>query len=301
MATIMTGLGVLQSHLGFVETSGSFWDSTQWTYFPRKFLDDKSLGYVNACAAWFRNDPSPEWATDLPPHTRKAIHKALKYLNKTSDSFFHPESVHGDLLSQSQSQWIELANSKSVAKQIIAIRHLNHTASDGGNVESVLIDKLRSRVDQVVMHAIFSVEKLKLNSAPIVEELRLLVESTNDMVKSKSLCTLTLFQKIDDNTIDRATKMLASRVNYVEFAAIFALSSLDQVPEYVLQPASRGLIRSLQSCNYELIGHFVNGFNRWMDEPELYFKDLLENDGPEYLEITLEALDNVRNQLVSLG
>jgi hypothetical protein len=95
--------------------------------------------------------------------------------------------------------------------------------------------------------------------------------------------------------------MLSSKTKYVVYAGLTALSSLDSVSEQLVPPINRSFIRSLQVCDYEFVGLFAAAFTRWLDDPKEHVERLLRDDSPEYMEIAMEALDNVGEQLVGLG
>ena len=185
LAVINTGLGVLQSSFGFVKQVGSFWDSTYWDAVPRPFLDSNALAYANAVAAWIRGDKDPAWAESLPSDVKRPMRKSLKYLFKTNDSLFHPDSANQTLLQQSQREWLQRANQSSISSQIIAIRHLEIDQNLVEQQKQLLLDKLRSS-RPMVLHSIAAVERLKLDSDVVADELRVLADSRDDEIREKS-------------------------------------------------------------------------------------------------------------------
>ncbi len=307
IAVINTGLGTLQARLSFVKQTNSFWDSTYWDASPRPFLDTQSLAYVLAIAAWMRGDSDPIWANELPSDVKTPMKKSLKFLNKTGDSFFGPSIAGQNLLQQSQSDWLQMAHSDFVSRQVIAIRHFagGTESVDGKELvdqkTGILIEKLRSPIRPIVLHAISTVESLRLASEPIVDELRLLIESRDDETRAKAIIALAKLGQLDEASIEQAARMVDSSVKFIVYAGMFALSSQPNVSEGTLRIAERGFAKALQTCDYEFIGLFAEAFDRWLDDPQLHIRQLFQADQPEYLEIALEALTNVRERTVALG
>jgi len=289
LAVIGTGLGTLQSCFSFVKQSSSFWDSTFWDAFPRPFLDTNALAYANSIAAWFRGDFDPDWANGLPAEIKRPMKKSLKYLFKTEDSFFHPATAASQLLGQPQAKWIELANQSSVSKQVIAVRNL---VSD---------DKLRSPERVVVLNSISAVTALKFNGPKVVDELKLLAENRDDVTRAKAIMALTHLDQLDEMIIGLAAKMVSDHTKFVSFAGVFAISSLETVHEPILRAAEGGMLRALQSCDYEFIGIYAGALTRWLKDPRSHVENLLQDDEPGYLKIMLDALDNVQEKAVPLG
>ncbi len=301
MATIATGLGQLQSNIDFVKSTGTFWDSSQWRMIPRPFLDSQSVAYVNALAAWSRGQKAPEWFEELNPETRKPAAKSLKFLHQSNDSFFQPSVANESLLQQPQSKWIELAASKSVSSQINAVRHLEMDASVLKGQQAVLSGKLRSTNNAILVNAISACEQVKDIGETAIEELCFLTQHRDNEIKAKAMCALARLGHLNETTIATAGEMLSSKTKYVVYAGLTALSSLDSVSEQLVPPINRSFIRSLQVCDYEFVGLFAAAFTRWLDDPKEHVERLLRDDSPEYMEIAMEALDNVGEQLVGLG
>ncbi len=301
LAVVGTGLGMLQSSIGFVKSVGSFWDSTEWGLSARPFLDSQSLAYANAISAWARGEKAPGWASDLPSEVKRPMHGSLKYLQKTNDSFFQTETASRSSLDLSREDWFAMTSGKSLSNQIIALRQIKLEEPISRPLEEMLVDKLRSGNREILLHAIASTEQVKVDSEPIITELRFLAEHHDDEVRAKAVCSLAKSGQLDEATIEIAAKMLDDGVKFVVFAGLSTVSTLATVPDHVLLAANRGFIRALQICDYDFVGLFTVAFNHWLDDPATYFRDLLEEDSPEYLEIALEALGNVDERVVSLG
>lgn len=300
LSVVMTGLGAIRSRIEFVKQTGNFWDSTRWGVFPRPFLDSPTLGYAHALAAWMRDDGDPAWFANLPPAVKNPSKKSLKFLTKTGDSFFDPTSAHQPLLQQDQAQWLAMATEKWTSKQIIALRHFEPDEALADQQASIVLQKLRSSNLPVILHAISSVESVKLADEPVVDQLRYLSEHQDDEVRAKAVIALAKLGQVDDATVDIATKMIDNRAKHVIYAGVFALGSQASVDDRTLRAVDRGFLSALQTCDYEFIQLFAMCYARWLDQPQTHFEQLLSGED-EYLEIAGEALQAAREQSVALG
>ena len=301
IATIATGLGVLLSDFSFVEKSIRVGEVTEWSHSRRSFLDQKAMVYTFAIAAWIRNEAKPKWSAKMRTDVRGPLKKALKYLQQTNDSFFQAETAATDLLNQPQENWLRLAASGGNSQQIIAIRKFSADERRTEEQASILANKLKSDNLSIVLNAIWAAEQTGNRSPEVIDQIRELVVSHDDNVRAKAIMTLAILGEMDEETVDRAAGLLGTGGPYLDFAAAFSLSSLPAVPDHVLLPMNKGMLRALQGCHYELVAHFVNAFDRWIDEPEEYFTKVLAEDGPEYLEIVLETLEQNRKRFVQLN
>lgn len=296
LAVVGTGLGALQNEFRFVQQGNSYWDSTVWDQFPRPFLDSNGLAYANAMAAWIRDDHKPDWVSDLPGDIKKPTQKSIKFLFKTNDCFFQRSTDAPGLLNQSQADWLQMASETSISRQVIAIRHLKKDQQLRDRQESLLMIKLRSPDRPVVLHSISAVESLHLNTAGIAEELRRLLDHRDDEIRAKAIIALARLGQLDESSVVCATQMIDSPVKFVVFAGVLALSTLQEVSEPVLQVANRGLVHSLQSCDYEFVNLFIAALSRWLKDPKSHLEELLQDDQPGYLEIALEGLETIAEQ-----
>jgi len=303
LAAIATGLGTPRSNLDLVsKNQASFWDTTQWRVIPRPFLDSQGVAYANAMAAWVRGESNPEWTEDLQPELKRAVHKSLKFLTKTNDSFFHARVGDAKIfLNQSQSEWLKRAQSKSVSQQVVAVRHLKKDESVLPELQSTLTDKLRSAHEPVMLNAISATEQVVDIGDTAIEELRFLTQHRDHVVRAKATCALTRLGQLDETTIQKAGDMLGSKKKHEIFAGLMALSSLGSVSDNLIPPINRAFIRSLQVCDYEFVNLFTAAFAKWLDDPRSHVENLLRDDSPEYMELAMEALDNVNEQLISLS
>ena len=299
LAVVMTGLGAIRSRIEFVKRAPMFWDSTYWGVFPRPFLDTSTLGYAHAMAAWMREESNPSWFAELPPPVRNPSKKSLKFLTKTGDSFFDSSSAGQLLLQQDQSKWLALAADKSTSKQIIALLHFEPDQSLTDQQEKSLLEKLRSANVPIILHAISSVESVKLSAEPIVDQLRYLTEHQDDEVCAKAAIALAKLGQVEEATVGVAAKMIDSRAKHVVYAGVFALASQPTIEDTTLRAVDRGFLSALQTCDYEFIQLFVMSYDKWLDQPEEHFQKLLVDDG-EYLEMAIEALQASREKPVTL-
>ena len=300
LAVVVTGLGMLQSNFEFVKSVGAFWDSTRWNVAPRPFLDRPSLAYAYAMAAWTRDEKSPSWSSQLPNDIKRPMAKSLKYLFKTSDCFFDREGS-ALMVDRSPLDWLNVAKEDSASRQIVGLRFLQGDESYAKEQEALLLDRLQSENEAVVLFAISAAQRLSVTAPQVVDELRMLVTHRNNEIRAKAMCALARLGVLDEATIETASKLLESKVKYVAYSGLLALSTMESVPEFVVPPANRGFNRSLQACDYEFVGLYAAAFHRWLDDPQSHFEHLLQENSPEYLEIALEALQKVKEELVGIG
>lgn len=291
-AAIAIGLGMPRSQLSFVKQSPRYWDPTSWDAIPRPFLDPNCLAYVNGLSAWFRKDGENSWMDQLHLEIVKPAKKVLKYLAKTEDSFLHPSSFKSTMVQRTHSEWLQLLNQKSVSTQISALQFMAGAKSFPDDHQDMLVAKLRSNEDAVVIHAINVALSIPSPEDSVIQELRLLTESRDLTAQSKAMMALTASKQLDQNCFDTALNMLQSDTRHVVYTGLLALSTKPAISEAEQKVVHRAFLKYLQSCNYEFINLFVAAFSRWNTDVRAY---LTNNLHPEYLGVALEAVEAIES------
>jgi len=203
-------------------------------------------------------------------------------------------------------QWLQLASSKLESSQIVGLRHcVIDSDTDGAAAlqsqwSELLVDKFRSNSTDVVLHAIAAVERGRIDSQQIADELVVLAENRDDAIKAKAMLALRRMGKLDSTALELAARMLDSREKFVMFAGLYALSSSKEVSDQAMPLLDRAFARALANCDQEFVNLFATGYSSWLEDPAAHFHSLFAEHSPEYLEIALEALKGVGEQLVSL-
>ncbi len=295
-ATIMLGLGMPRNQLHFVKRSSHYWDITAWDAIPRPFLDPPTHAYVNALAAWIRNESNPAWIDELHTEIVRPTKKCLKFLNKNNDSFFTRDSLDASIVDRTQSEWLQLADDKPASNQIAALQFFAGTMSFPADHQELLLTKLRSNNSTIAIHAVGAAESIENPEPQIVDELRFLTDNPDDMTRSKSMVALAKNGQLDDNCYSNALKMLQSKTKHVVYAGLLGLLKKESINETELKIVNRVFTNYLSACDYEFVNLFATAYLRWVPDAKTYLTELLSDD-PQFLVMALEAVESVQQEL----
>ena len=288
-AVVLCGLGGPRAQTELISDKGSYWDATCWDVSPGDFLDHESLTYAHALATW-----SHSGNADSLPVELGSAKASLKYLNKTSDSFFQQSLVENDNLEIDT--LIDLAANGKESTRIVAMQffHPEHPHTEQQDAaDAAILQNLRHRSDHVMAHAISAAQISQSSDPQVIEELRLLSDNHDQWLRSKAVQAVTFMGQLDDYVADNAAKMLSSSTNYVTYSGLLALSRLDNVSEDVLKLADRGFERALHTCNYQFIEMFAATYKKWLGDPTDHVNKLWGQSSPEYLQMATEAITAV--------
>jgi hypothetical protein len=94
LVPVFLGLGLFLANAPVRDRSYS---ENRWHYFTidkQGYLPSRMLGYALALFAYVRRETRPGWADYLRPDAAEPLRAGLRYLTKTGDSLFHPDTAH---------------------------------------------------------------------------------------------------------------------------------------------------------------------------------------------------------------
>ncbi|HTU23052.1 MAG TPA: HEAT repeat domain-containing protein [Gemmataceae bacterium] len=108
LLTVFLGTGVFCANDTIRDSSGSSGTLSWWSISKSGYLPSRMYGYAFALFAFVRGEAKPAWAEHLRLDARAALEAGLRYLHKTGDSFFHPDTIRAKLPPLTPSRAIEL-------------------------------------------------------------------------------------------------------------------------------------------------------------------------------------------------
>jgi hypothetical protein len=89
---VYLGLGVFTANATIVEQYVSYGQVSWWAMGKQGYLPSWMLGYALALFALMRGEANPPWARHLRHDAASSLHEGLRYLRKSGDCLFHPDS-----------------------------------------------------------------------------------------------------------------------------------------------------------------------------------------------------------------
>lgn len=90
---VFLGVGILGANATITDTSGYEGGWSWWSVSRQGYLSSIQLGYALALFAFMRGEVWPEWAGHLRPDAAETLGAGVRYLSRTGDSLFHPDTV----------------------------------------------------------------------------------------------------------------------------------------------------------------------------------------------------------------
>jgi hypothetical protein len=94
LVPVFLGLGLFMANAPLRDRSPTEKDRRQSKPDHQGYLPSRILGYALALFAYIRGESRPDWAGYLRPDAAQTLTGGLRYLLKTGDSLFEPETAH---------------------------------------------------------------------------------------------------------------------------------------------------------------------------------------------------------------
>lgn len=199
---VYLGLGVFGANAVLRESHSAAGVWQRWTMAASGYLQARHFGYAMALFAWFRAERRPAWAAHLRLDARATLASALRYLERTGDSVFHPETEGRPYASQS-----------TVA----------------------ILDDLRDGTDGCRLAALWELRDRKLNGhhAAAVEAAIEALRHPNPIVRCEAAGTLDQFGQAAREAVPALKRALTDSHGRVRIAAAFALGNIGADEEII--------------------------------------------------------------------
>ena len=119
-----------------------------WHYFKIDFqgyLPSRMLGYALALFAYARGETRPAWARYLRPDAAEPLKAGLRYLLKTGDSLFHPETAQQPVEPPTEAEVIERLTTGSPTVRAMTLHDVANLDTPPIALIDAVVRRLRDR------------------------------------------------------------------------------------------------------------------------------------------------------------
>ena len=125
---VFLGTGIFLANSTIGDSSGSSGTWTWWSISRQGYLPSRIFGYAFALFAFVRDEPNPPWSEHLRLDARAALQGGLRYLHKTGDSLFHPDTVREQIPPLTPAKAIEFLRTGSPTVRLATLWDVGEAA-----------------------------------------------------------------------------------------------------------------------------------------------------------------------------
>jgi HEAT repeats len=218
------------------------WSIARWGVLPARIF-----GHAFALFAWLRGESSPRWAEHLRGDARVTMLQSLKYLRKSEDSLFRPDTAGNRVNPLTFQDLADELKSGTPGRRIAALWQLPDLDAPADAVVSVLTKALRDRSPAILATALQSLADAAVPHEDAEHAVRLLMNHSHPEVRAMAVRAMAGVAVNDEESVQEiALKLQDANVTVVaEAAAALAQFGAQAMPvvEELTAPIKRTLVR----------------------------------------------------------
>lgn len=242
-------------------------------------LPSRIFGYALALFAWFRRENKPDWAEYLRKDAREVFDLGIKYLTRTGDSLFHPDTA-GRECNPTLDELLSDLRSGTPSRRIAALWRLPEESGSSPAVIDAVISVTRERHPSLRSAALQALGELGGDSTSACDEVLILLRDPEPNVRREAAFALANICEDPEIALPELADLLNDPSFRVVGSSAMAIAGYGRqafdYSEKLLPPIRRALIHQspiVRECLHCLAAihpdpeAFLAGR---LDDPELY-------------------------------
>jgi hypothetical protein len=288
------GLGIFGANAVLKEESRRVAGTGRWSLWRHGYLPARIHGYALALFAFMRGERSPRWARHLRADAAVAMTAGLRYLRRTGDSVFHPDTIRSRSKQPTDSELLDLMRSGVASSQMAALFELNEMSSPSPEIVAAVTALLKSQDARLPGQAAETLSQFGKAAQGAIPDLFKCLESSSDESRAKAAKALGTVAPTGQPVAEHLIAILGDVSPEVVAESAWALHRYAHLvspwAEEVLTALRRALVRNNEKTTESLISLLCKATSDPRDRICEYFGD----HDCELREVALEVLEFVQ-------
>ncbi len=250
LLTIFLGLGVF--------TANSIFRESQWWMSRQGYLLPEAVGYALALFAFMRGEESPDWAKHLTLGPAEHFAKGLRFLRKTNDSLFHPETILIERRPLDPATALTNLQTGSATVRLATLWDLRNQPLTDAVVVTAVARCLRDRDPDIPSAAALALGQLGEAAAPALSNLIELLPSEDPGVRAAVAFALGVLARNPDEVVPWLCEYIPASPREVLVEASRALARFGRHGEAGVRPLALALMKAFENDDPALVHHLAD-------------------------------------------
>jgi hypothetical protein len=288
---VFLGVGMFAANTTVSEEYHHLGQVSWWRIGKQGYLPSRIFGYAFALFTFMRRESGVEWARQLRLDASSALRDGLRYLQKTNDTLFHPDSIRQKPLRPSPGAMAERLRAGSPSARMAALWEVREepVVADA-QVVAAVVECLAENDESIPGEAARTLAAIGPAAAVAVPSLIKSLQSANPHTRGSAAFALGSLGQQCDGVVAELSELFIDenrnvRASVAKAVAQFGTSAASAIPRLLAALSS-----ALVECDYALIDLFTEALRAIAENPEKevlgYFTD---TDG-ELRDLAVSAL-----------
>ncbi|WP_166823620.1 HEAT repeat domain-containing protein [Thalassoroseus pseudoceratinae] len=295
---IWFGLGIFTANTVLVESSGQSATGVGGSLNARSTLQARHFGYALALASWMTGETQPSWSRHLRRDAEATCVDGLKYLTKTGDAWFSPDSPTP---SRSLSALEADLKSGTDGRRMLALWAVqdwpNENEDEKRRLSDLVAENLRHHNPIVRTDALATLDRLGPAAEPHFQEIVLALTDPKPTVRQAAAFAIGGTAREPEMVLPELVQVLKDANLSVVNAATWAVGRYGQTAKETAPHLVRVLKLGLVRVQEVLINQAVDSLMAVTDDPEAVINEVFEDGDLELARHALEAVAARRVQM----
>jgi hypothetical protein len=294
---VFLGLGVFLANAPVRERTANL----NWNYFEinklqinkQGYLPSRMLGYALALFAYVRGEAKPDWSRYLRPDASQPFKEGLRYLLKTGDSLFHPDTSHLAVKPPTSAEAIERLSAGSATVRAMTLHDLATLDRPPAALLDAVVGCLRDRDTDIQIAAARLVPRFGEAAHDAVSDMIWCLASRSATLRTYAAAALPVMGGPAVQVVPELTRLLEDPDEAVIDTAAAGLCQLAPLAASAVPALVEAMrIREIACHSSDTLADALIA----IDPPSDVLEPLLEAIDPEIRRLMLRSLRSARSR-----
>jgi HEAT repeat protein len=252
------------------------------------------LGYAMALFAFMRRDERARWAAYLRPDARVAFRAGLRWLRRTGDSLFHPDTIHQGYRPPSVHEAAFRLRSGSPTVRLTTLWEIGQHRLESPGLVAAVVERLDDPDPAIPGEAARVLAGYGPAAEAAVPRLVQALSSVNDGTRIGAAYALGAIGAEPEVVIPELRILLGLGSRALVSAAVAALGQFGSRAEPAIGDLLGAFTSALVDCEHWLVDVVARSLLAITPDPERRVDEYFEEGDPELRWLALESLQQNR-------
>jgi len=291
---VYLGLGVFAANATIVEEHYDDGRRVWRTMRRQGFLPARMLGYALALFAFMRRDEHAPWAEHLRPDARVVLRTGLRWLQRTGDSLFHPDTIHQGYRPPSAPEAAFRLRSGSPTVRLATLWEIGRYGLESPGLLAAVMECLEDPDPVIPGEAARALSAFGPAAEAAVPRLVQALSSANDQTQAGAAYALGAIGAQPEIVIPELRLLLGLGSRALVSAAVAALGQFGSQAGSAVGDLLRAFTAGLVDCDHRFVDIVAHALLAITPDPERHVSEYFEEGDPELQWLALEALQQNR-------
>jgi hypothetical protein len=293
---VFFGLGVFAANATISEEYHHEGQSSWWFIGKHGYLPARVFGYAMALFAFARGERDPAWAKHLRLDASSALQGGLRYVRKTNDTLFHPDTMRGKRQPPSAGELSARLRTGSPSVRLFALWEIGEGTLTDPDVVTAVGQAVKDADETVSATACRTLAGMGTAAEPATQQLVEAVSKGGEIARVEAACALGVLRLRPDLVVPELCAMLKE----TEGGGIAEIAAALRQYGVLAEPATPRLFDALASasvnCDYGLIETLVGTLVAITPDLKARASERFPERGSEPRRLLLAAMKERRGQ-----